>query len=330
MKVLMVTNMYPTSDNPGYGIFVKTQIDSIVAEGVEVDILFINGKSSTFNYLRGIFHLHSRLRRDNYDLIHAHYGLSGIVARLQSRLPVVVSFCGDDLLGTPSKSNGLTLKSRVIVFLSQILSLLINHSIVKSKQMLNILKFGKARAKTSIIPNGINLDRFYPIPQNEAKTELGLSSGKKYVLFPHTPYERRKRLDLAEEAISILKESSKEDIDLIVVFHKTQEVVSKFMNASDCLLLTSDWEGSPNVIKEAMACNLPIVSVDCGDVKEIIEKTNACFIADRDPIDIAKKVGFVLSLGSRTNGRDHIQHLETRIIAKGIVKLYRQITNQKS
>lgn len=328
MKVLMVTNMYPTPDNPAYGIFVKTQIASIASEGVEVDTLFINGKSSTFNYLRGIFQLHSYLRRKDYDLIHAHYGMSGIVARLQFRLPVLVSFCGDDLLGTPSKLKGLTIKSRIVACFSQILSLVVDHSIVKSRQMLHALKFQRAKMNSSIIPNGVDFAYFGPLPQAGMREELGLSPKKKYVLFPHTPYERRKRIDLAENAVSIFKQTSKEDVELIVLFHKGQEVVAKFMNAADCLLLTSDWEGSPNVVKEAMACNLPIVSVDCGDVKEVIEKTKGCYIADRDPIDIAKKLSLVLTSPFRTNGRDHIQHLEIHTIAKKIIDLYNQIKNQ--
>ena len=102
-SVLVVTNLWPTEADPSYGSFVKAQMESLRPLGVEFDVLFINGRESKWNYLRGVRQVRRQLRAKRYDLIHAHFGLSGWVARWQSRVPVVVSFMGDDVLGRPTR-----------------------------------------------------------------------------------------------------------------------------------------------------------------------------------------------------------------------------------
>lgn len=109
LRTLVVTNMWPTEADPSYGSFVREQMESLRPLGVECDVLFINGRQSRANYLRAVVALHRKLRSQKYDLIHAHFGLSGCVARLQFRLPVVVTFHGDDLLGKRRRDGRLTL-----------------------------------------------------------------------------------------------------------------------------------------------------------------------------------------------------------------------------
>src|SRR5579872_428103 len=108
-SILVVTNLWPTAADPSFGSFVKAQMESLRPLGVDYDVLFVNGRASTWNYLRGIFQMRRKLRAKRYDLIHAHFGLSGWVARFQTQVPLVISFMGDDVLGRPKRNGASTL-----------------------------------------------------------------------------------------------------------------------------------------------------------------------------------------------------------------------------
>ncbi|MBB27888.1 MAG: hypothetical protein CME25_03185 [Gemmatimonadetes bacterium] len=320
----MVTNMYPTPDQPAYGAFVKSQIDSIISIGHDVKVFQIDGRRNRLNYILAILRLRRLVRTTNYDLVHAHYGLSGIVACMQKRFPVLVSFCGDDLLGTPDGKGGLTYASRAIMRAGQWVSKSANGIVVKTRQMKYFIRSPRDQKKAVVIPNGVDLELFKPISKGEAQKACGLRSDRRYVLFPSTSYERRKRFDLAEKALDLLKVKHPE-VELVLLYHKPQGMVPVFMNACDAMVMTSDWEGSPNVVKEAMACNLPIVSVDAGDAWEVIGNAAHCYRAYRNPDDIADKLNCVLVTGERSNGREHIAHLEIGNVAKRVLAVYEAV-----
>ncbi|UCG52460.1 MAG: glycosyltransferase [Candidatus Latescibacterota bacterium] len=322
--ICMVTNMYPTEEQPGFGAFVKSQIDSIAAEGHEVSLLLIGGRASAWNYAAAIGRLRDMLNEKHFDIVHAHYGLSGLVACMQRACPVVVSFCGDDLLGTSNGRGGVTFKSRGIVWVDQLVALRADGVIVKSQKMRPRLRFASAREKAVVIPNGVDFGLFRPIDREIARKELGLPRDKRYVLFPSMPREPRKRVDLARDAVEVLK-NDHPAAELLVLDKKPQREVPVYMGACDAMILTSDWEGSANVVKEAMACNLPVVSVDAGDAWEIIAGTAHCYEAKRDPNDLAAKLGQVLSAGERSTGRDRIEHLELSAVARRVVGVYEAV-----
>ena len=324
MRVCMVTNMYPSDDHPWFGTFIKSQIDSIGAAGHEVSLLKIDGRSSTWNYIRAVGQLREVLDQKQHDVVHAHYGLSGLVACMQRRCPVVVSFCGDDLLGTPNGRGGLTMTSTGIVLADQWAAHRANAIIVKSRKMKRALKFSSAREKAVIIPNGVDFDLFRPIDMASAKSELGLDPGTRYILFPSMADERRKRVDLARAAVETVR-GEHPSAELLVLYKKPQNLVPVYMGACDAMLLTSDWEGSANVVKEAMACNLPVVSVDAGDAWEMIEDADNCYRAERDPGDLADKLGRVLDSGERSDGRIRIGHLELGAVAQRVVGVYESV-----
>jgi len=133
---------------------------------------------------------------------------------------------------------------------------------------------------------------------------------------------------LANESVEIVRTSHKE-VELLNVYGKSQKSLNKYYNASEVLLLTSLYEGSPNVIKEAMACNISIVSTNVGDVKEIIGKTEGCYIASFDPKDMAEKIKMALNFNQRTNGRINIQHLEINKIARKIITVYKSVLEKQ-
>src|SRR5579863_2561061 len=153
-RVLVITNLWPTADDPGYGSFVQAQMESLRPLAVDYDVLFINGRASRWNYLRAIPEMRRRQRAGRYDLVHAHFGLSGWVARCQLGAPVVVSFMGDDVLGRFERSGRVTLYGRLLQASSLVLARLVRAAIVKSAGMKAALRLASAR----VIPNGVDLD----------------------------------------------------------------------------------------------------------------------------------------------------------------------------
>jgi glycosyltransferase involved in cell wall biosynthesis len=327
LRIFMLTNMLPTVDDPTYGTFVKSQIDSIRALGHEVVTYFIDGRRSRANYLRTQLRIRGIIRKGRFDLVHAHYGLCGIVALCQRDRPVVVSFCGDDLLGTPNGRGGITLLSRIIVGAGQIVARMADGVIVKSDQMREKLQSRRARNRARVIPNGVDFTFFREVSKQDARAALGLSASKRYVLFPGSPTVRRKRFDLASAAVEVVQKVWT-DVELIKLEGIPHQDVPRLLNACDVVVMTSDWEGSPNVLKEAMACNLPVVSVDAGDAWELIDGARNCYKAKRDHRDIARNLQRVLESHQRSNGREHIRHLEIAAVAKQVEDVYERAMKQ--
>lgn len=310
LKVLVVTNMYPTEAYPAFGTFVQEQVASLRALGVNIDVLFINPREGKVNYLRGPFRLRRQMATDTYDLIHAHYVFCGLIAATQRRLPVVLTHHGIETL------SGWTAP------LSRWVSRMVDMTIVTSPQMAQ-----RMPARTTVIPCGIDLDVFRPIPQAEARRELGLPAEKKLVLFAGE-LRPEKRIELAQAAVNRLNAMG-EPVELIVVAGQPHYRVPLYMNACDALVLVSDFEGSPMVIKEAMACGLPIVSTDVGDVAQVIGDTAGCYLCQQDVADVAEKLYRALMFGRRTAGRAKVEHLSQRRIAEQILDVYREVLHRR-
>src|SRR5579863_3661610 len=294
-RVLVITNLWPTADDPGYGSFVQAQMESLRPLAVDYDVLFINGRASRWNYLRAIPEMRRRQRAGRYDLVHAHFGLSGWVARCQLGAPVVVSFMGDDVLGRFERSGRVTLYGRLLQASSLVLA--------------------------RVIPNGVDLDLFRPLGQAEARRELGLDPEKKLVLFPYNPAEPRKRFDLIEVAV----ERARQDVPGLEILHARgvpRRRMPLYMNAADVFVLASLAEGSPNALKEAMAVNLPLITVDVGDAAERIGSAEGCYLVPREAEAIAARIVEVCRKGARSRGREAIAHLSIENVARRIVEVY--------
>ena len=316
-RVLVVTNMWPTEADPSYGIFVKEQMDSLRPLGVDFDVVFVNGRESRWNYLRGIWQVRKRLRAKQCDLIHAHFGLSGWVARFQLRVPLVMTFLGDDVLGRPRRDGSITPMGRFFQITSYILARLVSAVIVQSEEMRRLLRLDSAE----VIPCGVDLELFHPMDHGEARRLARLDPGRKYVLFVYNPKEQRKRFDLVEAAVAIAREQIPE-IELLNVRGKPHSELMLYMNASDVLVMASMLEGSPNAVKEAMATNLPVITVDVGDAVELIGPTAGCHLVPREAKAIAEKIVEVCRRGARTNGRNWISKLSMESVAKQNVEVY--------
>lgn len=307
MRVLFVS-----SGNSKFGIspIVKNQGESLKNNGIDIEYFTIKGKVFK-GYPGSIPKLKKYLKSHKFDLVHAHYSLSAFVATLAGAETIIVSLMGSDIqAGWPWKS--------IIRFFH------------KSRWKATILKSERMRktigiSDAFIIPNGVDFQKFKFIEKNIACNKVNFNK-KKHLIFVCNPNKRVKNFKLAAKAYGLL---NSEDIELNVVSGMGYELIPYYMYAADVLILTSLSEGSPNVIKEAMACNLPIVSTDVGDVKEIITNTDGCYIASYNPKDVAEKIKKALNFGKRTTGRDNIQHLEINTIAKRIIKIYEQVINAK-
>ncbi len=191
-RILVITNLWPTEADPGYGSFVEAQMESLRPLGVAFDVLFINGRDPAGITCAPCASCAAKLKTDSYDLIHAHFGLSGWVARCQGKVPVVVSFMGDDVLGRFKRSGRITLYGRLLQASSYVLARLVAAVIVKSREMKSKLSLDSAH----VIPNGVDLNLFRPLDSAEARRTLGLDPKKKFVLFPYNAGRRTETLRL--------------------------------------------------------------------------------------------------------------------------------------
>lgn len=306
MKVIFVA-----SGNKSVGsvsAFVQSQFDSLKEKGLDM-ILFPVVGHGVRAHLRAVRDLRRIIRKEQPDIVHAHYSICGYVAALAaifSKPKVVVSILGS----FPQKN----IKRRFVRFCIRHVW---DRTLVKSRRTANQLELD-----LPVIPNGVNLDQFRLLDQKAAREACGFESDKKYVIWCSHPSRSEKRYDLARAAVSSLND---DNVVLYPVFDHPHDEVVRYMCAADTLLLTSVSEGSPNVIKEAMACNCPIVSTDVGDVRWITENVEGAYVSDDDsPGTIGICIRKALDFNSRTKGRDEIvrKGLTSGCIADRLMDLY--------
>ncbi len=328
MRALVVTNMYPTPTAPATGTFVAAQVESLRSAGVEIDLLHLDRSESGRGIYRGLAGKVKELAAATQpDIVHVMYG--GVMADVTTRAirdrPVVVSFCGDDLLG--NRGYGLVgdLAIRYGVFSSRRAALRAEGIVVKSKNLLEALPGSVDRSRVWTIPNGVDFSRFRPMERADCQRALGWHSKRTHVLFPAPPVTRpEKRFALAQAAVEHVNRGGV-DVELHALDRVAHENVPIHINAAGAVLLTSTHEGSPNVVKEALACNVAVVSVDVGDVRERITGIEGCFIAEATPEDLAAALERALER-DRIDGREQIADLSVDRVAEQLGDIYRVVT----
>jgi teichuronic acid biosynthesis glycosyltransferase TuaC len=324
VRVLMVTNMWPHGLNPTYGIFVKRQVDSLTSMGLECDVLFIEGHRSRWAYPRAALRLLLlNWARDRPSVVHGHGGETSLVVRWFARGPVVVSYCGDDLLGTPRADGSIPGSSRMRRFLLRHLARWMSATITKSAEMERTLG-PAARQSNVVIPNGVDRELFHPRPLDQARRDLGWSPNERVVLFAADPAVERKRYWLAQAAC---REAERVvgTIRLEVATGLAPDEMPRLMAAADCLLLTSAIEGSPNVVKEAVACSLPVVCTDVGDVDQVLANVDPSAVCGADPSELGAALADCLTVRRRSNGWEQSSWLSDENIAQRLLDLYRKL-----
>jgi glycosyltransferase involved in cell wall biosynthesis len=323
MRVLMVTCEWPTSEHPHLVPFVVRQVEFLRKAGVDVEVFSFRGARNPINYLRAWYQVQQKLRHESYDLVHAQWGQSAPVA-LPTRLPLVVTFRGGEGEGIVGDDDKYTMSGYVLRLVSAFVARRADELVVVSSHMRQYLP---AR-RVHVVPSGLDFSRFPLLDQQEARRRLGLSPSKRLVLFVGNPAENRKRYRLASEIVSRLDPSL--DAQLVVAWQVQHDLISVYMNACDALLFVSMYEGSPNVVKEALACNLPIVSVEVGDVAERLRGVAGCTACpDSDPDRLTEALEAALRRNTRIEGRAAVRELDENLLAQRMIQIYRLALKEK-
>lgn len=309
--------------------FVEEQVNALQSQSVMCDVSMsdvcskdeslkfvwhlIEGKG-LMAYVKDALRLMQTIRKEKPDVVHAHYGLSGyyvcLLVRLMGlakKLPVVITYHGSDI------------NVEKIRKISQKAIRMAAYNIFVSPKMLNLVEDGE---NCAVIPCGIDWADWLEMSKEEARSLMGLSRDKKYVLFSSDFQTEVKNPELAMRAIALLN-----DVELIELIGYTRAEVNKLMHAVDVCLMTSRTEGSPQFIKEAMACGCPIVTTRVGDTDYVIGNTDGCYFADDNAEDCALQLQKALAFAEkhdRTNGRKRIEELgySNDVVATKIKSIY--------
>lgn len=319
MKILIITTEWERYPGDISGIHVRQQVERLREAGLEVDVFPFRGEKNPLNYWQAMREL-KKLNLAQYDLIHAHHGQAGIVALAQKIRPVVVTFHGSDLQGIRTSSGQVTLTGYALKAASRWVARRADAIILVAEHLAAQLPRG---VTYQVIPAGINLDAFHPMPQAEARRALNLPQGKKLVLFVGDPARTEKRFWLAEKTVSLLPNEF--NAQIIVAHGVPPREMPLYMNACDALLVTSSTEGSPNAVKEALACDLPIVSTDVGDIRARVTHINGCIVCkDSSPESLGQALIKILTNTRRINGRVFVIELDEKFLIQKVINVYNQ------
>lgn len=302
MRILIVARC----KNGRYAPFITEQVESIESQGVKCQFFGVDRKGF-WGYLQQIPLLKKAIKEYNPDVIHAHYGLCGLLASFQRRIPVVTTYHGSDINDSMvfRLSKQSIRQSRFNVFVSQ-----------------KNIDMAKPQRDFSLIPCGVNLEDYPVVEKNEARRQMGLDSSLKYILFAGAYDNPIKNASLAKAAVALLQ-----GVVLLELKGYSRQQVAILMQAVDAFLMTSFTEGSPQVIKEAMVCGCPIVSVDVGDVKEQISGLGGCYLAERNAEHISEQINRAINFHGRTEGRKKIveRRLTNDMIASKLIEVYKLV-----
>jgi glycosyltransferase involved in cell wall biosynthesis len=300
--------MYPVPEGPGYGAFVWQQARQLRQLGHDVDVVNIRGFRSKWNYLKGAVNTLQKTRRIVYDIVHAHYGLSAFPAFFRFRSPLVVTLHGGDVLGKRYQRR-----------LSRFICRFADAVIVVSEEI-------RQKIPGIVIPCGVDLNVFRPYDRDQARSRLGWPKHKRLILFPFNPARRIKRYDLARAAVERLQREQM-DAELVVISDLANDQMPWCYSAADAMVLCSDWEGSPTSVKEALACNLPVVATDVGDLREIMRGVAGSRICKQDVSEIARGLREVIAVSARkrSEGRRAMARYDQSRTVRKIINVYEDV-----
>ncbi|MFA6808866.1 MAG: glycosyltransferase [Eubacteriales bacterium] len=302
MKILIVASF-----NQGfYAPFIVEQAQALENNGHDLLFFGIQGHG-VIGYLKNISQLIRVIKQFDPQIIHAHYGLSGLLANMQRKVPVVTTFHGSDI------------NNKSVLRFSKLAMSFSAYSIFVSQRNITIAAPHK---HYQLLPCGIDSTNFQLFDKQEARAKFKFLPSRKYVLFSGSFANRVKNSDLAQRAVNLLKE-----VELVELKGYSREEVNLLMNAVDAAVMTSFTEGSPQFVKEVMACGCPLVSVDVGDVIDISSGIDGCYMAKYDAHDLAEKLELAMAFEGRTQGRQRIVELglENDTVAHKITEIYKNI-----
>lgn len=298
-KILFITNMYPYSGYIYYGIHVKEQIDFLNKNNnILSSIYFINAhKNGKIEYIKSIFKIIHKLKISKVDVVHIHYGLSALFLLFfkPTNVKIFLTFHGGDIL----KEQG----NYIQIFISKLIAKKVNRVFILNNEMEKIMQ--ELEVPYEILPCGVDID-FFKNNNNIIEKE----DNSRLIVFPGNPERHIKNFSLFSKVIDILRQNCSYEIKFVCIHNMTRNEVRDLLNNADCLLMTSFSEGSPQIIKEAMACNRPIVSTAVGDVEDLLDNVKNCFaLKSFNHNDFISPIQNILQLPKekrKTNGRSKI------------------------
>lgn len=297
--------------------------ESIEKCGLDVEYYFHTDRKSILGLLQSSYRIRQLINEIKPDLTHVYWGgISGLLVALFARGKILVSFLGSDLYGSYTKNGRRKLSSKIQTYSSLLTPFFVNGIIVMSNGMKDY-NYPFFRNKIYVQPEGVSLEKFNDINKIDARTKIKWKLDKFIIIF-FFEGQAVKNFNLAKEAFDILKNKINK-VEFKIINGISHDELMLVYNAADLLLMTSLHEGSNNSIKEAMACNLPIISVRCGDAEERISDVNNCFICDYSVEDIVKAILQVYQNNKKTNGRDFISSLSLENCAKNTIDIYKNI-----
>lgn len=298
--------------------FFNQQIDILENKDISCDVLSVPGKHTinsnsieSRSYLDYLRFYPSVLSSSfgSYDLIHANHGLTIPFALAQPKLPVVASLWGNEATGKYS-----WLIQRCMAYCDAVT--------VRNSGLKNILK-----QDVRVLPSGVNLDRFRPVEKRKAKQKVDWDISKKHVIFPYNPGRTVKNHPLAQDIVQKTNNRLADEVVLKSVYNVEHQQMPMYMNASDALLLTSKREGSPNSVKEAMACNTPVISTNVGDVESRLNGVEQSVVCENES-ELTDALVSVLRLDKESNGRDHVKDVSLERMGNQIIGIYKEVLNE--
>ena len=330
MEVLQLTTNYPCQENPIFGIFMKEQVESVEKYGVNNTIIFSNGLKSNpkIRFSASLIHLRTalkllwHLKTHKYDIIHCHNVLAGLILQiacgLNNRNTILSLQIDPETPGSPDQKYTHKLYPKFA-------------KIIVKKQ----LKHHKD--KFIYLPNGVNLELFRPLNKEECKRKLGLDLYKRYILFVDSntfKARTQKRKDRFDETLEILRNKyGYDNLEPLVMTKTGREDVPYWMNACELYLLSSDEEGSPNAVKECMACNVPVVATPVGNIPDLFEDVKWCHMTKGfEAEELAKYADLVLDSKDKIDTRSKIieKGLDMDSIARKLYELYKELAGKRS
>lgn len=309
MKILIICshrNYAPYTDY--MAPFIYEQMHGLKELGCDFRVCFVKG-GGWKAYLRAWQEMRTIIREFQPDIIHAHYGLCCMIANMQHQVPVISTYHGSDINEKKVRriSQMAIKRSKMNIFVSK-----------------PLMKIAGNPSRSTVIPCGVDVNIFYPMDRNICRESLGLDKEKVYILFSKEFSDTVKNYPLAKQAVDKLHPQA----ELLEFYGYTREQVPLLYNAVDLGLMTSFTEGSPQFVKEAIACGCPIVSTDVGDVRDVIEGVPNSFITTYEVNDVVDKMKLALSIGHLQESNLHDKYA-TKQIAKSIFDIYTAVCAKK-
>jgi teichuronic acid biosynthesis glycosyltransferase TuaC len=310
LRALVVTNMYPSEDAPQRGSFVRDQVEAL-RRHPDVDVELFAFDAGLRSYPRAARELRRRYRHERFDVVHAHFGLTAWPAVAARLGPVAVTLHGNDLFHP--RSRAITRAALPLTALPATVSRAFSELVPGA---------GTAR-RVAVLPCGVDMERFRPIPRAEARVRLGLDPAGPYLLFPHDPARPLKRYDRAREAAG--------DVPLLTMGAVAPEEVPYWINAANAVVVPSQDEGFGLSVIEALACGVPPLGTPVGIHPVALQGIDGAFCEEWDAERWRAALRpLVEAADPRVDGRDRAELFSADRMAARVVEAWREVAAERA